>query len=467
LDPYLLPVGTAAAVFPILALVLLVPFSFVAYRSRGRLGWLRSLIFFSFLYFAIAAFFLTLMPLPRDPAAVCRMFPQAATPQLVPGNFLTDFAKEAHGNYTPAALLGNPALYQVGLNAIMLLPLGVFLRYYAGRGLAVTTAAGLGASLLFEVTQGTGIYGLYPCPCRLADVDDLLLNTGGAMFGWLVAGRVMRVLPDLVARDEAARRTPVVVVGRRLWAFVFDAVACVVLTVVNAVVWVHMVGSGESAVMILPAATVTVWYVIIPRINRGATLGKWLMRITLVGRDGTEPGAGDLLLRYLPMLAGAAAVGGLVGVSGDQRLPLMLMVGLVGPAAVISALVVLLRGDRLGPHELLSGVRNTCRRPRHRPTGRRRPMAVPSIDVGLSSPVRRPKTGLDSPTSMRNGSPHATMFVPTSTWTGASAAASGARRSPSRSTPAAAGAAPRASMASSAAPTTGGSVTTVTWASGA
>jgi glycopeptide antibiotics resistance protein/uncharacterized RDD family membrane protein YckC len=431
LDPYLLPVRTAAAVFPILALVLLVPFSFVAYRRRGRLGWLRSLIFFSFVYFAVAAFFLTLMPLPRDPLAVCRMFPKAATPQLVPGNFVADFATEAHGNYSLAALAGNPALYQVGLNVVLLLPLGVFLRYYAARGLAVTTAAGLGTSLLFELTQGTGVWGLYPCPYRLADVDDLLLNTGGAMLGWLAAGRVVRVLPDLVARDEAARRTPAVVVGRRLWAFAFDATACLLLTAGAAVIWLHGFGSAESAVAVLPVGTVALWFVVIPLVNRGATAGKRLVRLTLVARDGTGPAFGALLLRYLPLLAPAAAVGGLVGVSEDVRWPLLMLSGLVGPAAVVSALVVLLREDRLGPHELLSGVHNACRRPRHR------------------------------------FSVQATMLEPTSKWTGASAAASGARRSPSRSTFPASGPAPRASMASSAAPTTGGSVTTVTLARGA
>jgi hypothetical protein len=176
-DQYLLPVKTAAMVFPALALALLVPFSFVAYRRRGRLGWLRSLVFFGFAYFAVAAFLLTLMPLPRDPRTVCASFPAAAHPQYALGNFVADFVKESHGRHGLAMVVGNPALYQVVFNAVMLAPLGIFLRYYAGRSLATTAAAGLGTSLLFELTQGTGVWGLYPCPYRLADVDDLLLNT--------------------------------------------------------------------------------------------------------------------------------------------------------------------------------------------------------------------------------------------------------------------------------------------------
>ena len=51
---YLLPVTTATLVFPAFALVLLVPFSFVAYRRRGRLGAVRSLVFFGFVQRKIA-----------------------------------------------------------------------------------------------------------------------------------------------------------------------------------------------------------------------------------------------------------------------------------------------------------------------------------------------------------------------------------------------------------------------------
>jgi hypothetical protein len=64
---YLLPVTTATLVFPAFALVLLVPFSFVAYRRRGRLGAVRSLVFFGFVYSVVAAS----LPVPV-PALRCR-----------------------------------------------------------------------------------------------------------------------------------------------------------------------------------------------------------------------------------------------------------------------------------------------------------------------------------------------------------------------------------------------------------
>lgn len=51
---------------------------------------------------------------------------------------------------------------------------------------------GFGLSLTVELTQLTGIWGLYPCAFRKFDVDDLLLNTLGVMLGFLAARRCVR-----------------------------------------------------------------------------------------------------------------------------------------------------------------------------------------------------------------------------------------------------------------------------------
>lgn len=41
-------------------------------------------------------------------------------------------------------------------------------------------------ALFFELMQGTGVFGFFKCPYRLFDVDDLMLNTSGAVLGFLV-----------------------------------------------------------------------------------------------------------------------------------------------------------------------------------------------------------------------------------------------------------------------------------------
>jgi glycopeptide antibiotics resistance protein len=149
--------------FPAVAVLLLVPYSAVAYRRRGRLGLWRSLTFFFYLYCAIAAFLLTLMPAPRDRYTAC-VRPDMGDPQLTPGNFVVDFIHEMKGHYGPSAILHNPSLYQVGFNLLLLAPLGFFLRYYSRRSLPVTIAVAFTMSMAFEATQGTGLWGGLPLP---------------------------------------------------------------------------------------------------------------------------------------------------------------------------------------------------------------------------------------------------------------------------------------------------------------
>ena len=57
-------------------------------------------------------------------------------------------------------------------------------------------AIGLGVSLLIVSTQGTAVWGLFPCPYRVAEADDLITNTTGALLGWLVAWALRDRLPD-------------------------------------------------------------------------------------------------------------------------------------------------------------------------------------------------------------------------------------------------------------------------------
>ncbi|GMG84368.1 hypothetical protein LNKW23_35830 [Paralimibaculum aggregatum] len=56
-----------------------------------------------------------------------------------------------------------------------------------GRALVAVTAAGALYSLGLETAQATGLFGLYPCPYRAFDLDDLILNTAGAALGAALA----------------------------------------------------------------------------------------------------------------------------------------------------------------------------------------------------------------------------------------------------------------------------------------
>jgi glycopeptide antibiotics resistance protein len=51
---------------------------------------------------------------------------------------------------------------------------------------------GFGLSLSIELTQLTGVWGLYACAYRKFDADDLILNTLGAAIGFAAVARPQR-----------------------------------------------------------------------------------------------------------------------------------------------------------------------------------------------------------------------------------------------------------------------------------
>lgn len=74
---------------------------------------------------------------------------------------------------------------------------------------------------MIETTQLTGVWGIYPCAYRVFDVDDLLMNTLGAVLRSALALVVPRRLRGSAVTD-AARRPHPVTRGRRLLAMLCD-----------------------------------------------------------------------------------------------------------------------------------------------------------------------------------------------------------------------------------------------------
>src|SRR5699024_7586400 len=96
---------------------------------------------------------------------------------------------------TYARILSQDAFIQAFFNFMLLMPFGVYLRYFFNKRRHWGKSLGLGflISLFFELTQLTGIYGIYICSYRIFDVDDLLLNSTGALFGFVIAPVLLAV----------------------------------------------------------------------------------------------------------------------------------------------------------------------------------------------------------------------------------------------------------------------------------
>ena len=196
----------AALSFPLIAFFITLPYMIYQYRRFGSIPWLRTLVVYSFAFYLLCAYFLVLLPLPEDRSAVV---PYAQTPQLVPFHFVQLIADSSTASLadpsTWPGLLRNPNVYEALFNVLLLVPLGMYLRYYFRRTWWQTLAIGFLVTLSFETTQLTGLWGLYEHPYRLFDVDDLMLNTLGAMIGFWTVGPAMRVLPDIRLVNEEAR----------------------------------------------------------------------------------------------------------------------------------------------------------------------------------------------------------------------------------------------------------------------
>ncbi|MCQ8189256.1 VanZ family protein [Streptomyces rugosispiralis] len=381
---YLLPIKTAAALFPLLALVLLLPTAVLLYRRHGVMSPGRTLSLYGFLYYLLTAYCMTIVPLPKQTADMCERFAPVAHPQWIPGNTFSDIWKEAHHKIGLNALvLQNPAVAGTVFNLLLLLPLGVFLRYHFRRSLPATAAIGFAVSLSFELTQWTGVWGLYNCPYRLFDVDDLIVNTSGALIGWLLAGPIARMLPTLEALDGRALAARPVPFGRRLTALAVDLAGCVAVSVFATAV---LTAQGGTAPAWPPVAIFVVWFALLP-LATGATPGKRLLLLRLVAEDGGPLVPWRLILRALllaasvmPFLSGLFLAtltllnepwrydliarghdSGAQGVTAvlDALSPVELLAVMAGCALTATCARKTLRHPhRLAPHDRVSGIHN-------------------------------------------------------------------------------------------------------------
>jgi glycopeptide antibiotics resistance protein len=363
-ETYLLPVTTALSLFPLIVLVVMLPVAVVSYRRRGRAGGWTTIVFYFFLFYLLAAVMQTVIPLPSDPSGYCAQQNYASTPQLRPFYFVQVLQERARGDWSLGSVIHYGAVWSTALNMALLVPLGFFLRYLAGMRFLAATAVAAGVSLLFELTQLTGLWFVYPCAYRLFSVDDLMLNTAGAVVGWLVAGPLGRLLPPLEPDRDRRRYATRVTVSRRLFALLADAVGFVVLTglVVGLIVLFGGPAGGRGPLVAVLAA---VWFLLVPLLT-GSTVGKRAMLLRVERTGGRRAGPVSLLVRngvlfsplWLLWLALSVDNWDVFASPAQLLIPLgmlvsVFVVGIWTPLAVFF-------GDEPGPHERLSRTTNVA-----------------------------------------------------------------------------------------------------------
>ena len=301
-------ITVAVLTFPFVAAVLSLPYAIYQYRRYGAVPLWKTFVVFAFVLYCLCAYFLVILPLPADHSAIV---PYAQTPQLDPMNVVRQLKEAAAsvglslGNrHSWIAFAKCSCVYQAVFNVALTVPLGMFLQYFLKRPLWQTLILGFAATLFFELSQYTGLWGIYEHPYRLFDVDDLILNTMGAVVGWIISVPISAILPDIDAMNERARYrgTHYTTFARRALSFTID------LLLSNALVSLLLLAFGDGGTLdaeglmgrldllyILGATGVV--FMLVPALTM-RTPGQALLGLRIVRPDGSRPAWWGPVVRY-------------------------------------------------------------------------------------------------------------------------------------------------------------------------
>lgn len=298
---YLQSIQTAFFFFPIAALFFTLPYIVWNYHKYGSVLGVRILVVYSFILYLISIYFLVILPLPSVEEVKNLTGPRA---QLVPFTFVTDMIRESHlvaGDPSTWFSLFNGSLLQVVFNIFMLVPFGMYLRYYFQCTLKKTIFLSFLLSLFFELTQLSGLYFLYPRNYRLFDVDDLMANTFGGLLGYCAVRPFLRVLPTRKQMDAASfSRGLQVSFSRRMVSLFFDLVCAGLL---GAVAY-KLADLNAAWKLRIPVAVLLGYFLFLPVVLRGRTIGKYLTRTRIVSSCSELTHWYQYFLRYAFLFLG-------------------------------------------------------------------------------------------------------------------------------------------------------------------
>lgn len=303
---YLIPLQSALLLFPFLAAMITLPYIIIQYRKYGSILPIRVLIVYSFIFYLLCAYFLVLLPLPPMEEVASYTKPIV---QLIPFASLKEFTMNSsliwNDPATYLTALNEPSLYLIIFNILLTVPFGVYLRYYFQCSWKKTLLFTFLLTLSFECLQLSALFGYYPRPYRLFDVDDLITNTLGGMLGYAITPVFAHFLVSRSRMDEKAYdRGRSVSPLRRALAFFFDNLIILLTTaIITALILIlrdeFLLTSPAIRICLLYLAVVFLYLSILPILMHGRTLGKAAVKIKLVTMDGHPPHWYQYLLHFM------------------------------------------------------------------------------------------------------------------------------------------------------------------------
>lgn len=293
MSAYLIPIQVAMIVFPFIAFCLTLPYVIYQYHHYGSIPILRTLIIFSFLYYLINAYFMIILPLPSV-ETVSKM--TSPIMELTPFQALKDIIKTTpfvwNQPSTYLVALSHPMMRVTLFNILLTIPFGIYLRYYFQCSFLRTILLTFLLSLSFELIQLSALFGYYPRPYRLFEIDDLITNTLGGMLGYAICPLFSRILPSREKLDSIAyEKGQKVSKPRKFFAFLIDMIFIFIMIFI-----LHLFQIPYHISYFIIAC---LFFVLFPFFKHGQTFGKLLTRIALENPDGTKKY--QYLIHYIPL----------------------------------------------------------------------------------------------------------------------------------------------------------------------
>ena len=274
---YLISIKIAIIVFPLITFIFTMPYIIFLYRKYGSISLFRTLIVYSFILYLITIYFLVILPLPKISDVAKYTTPYV---QLIPFKFIVDFLNNTslviNNVHTYILAMKETYFYTVIFNLFILVPFGIYLRYYFKCSFKKTILLSFLLSLFFELTQISGLYLIYPRPYRLFDVDDLIINTLGGIVGYAITPILSKILPSRESIDNKSyMKGKKVSYFRRLLALMFDLIFIMfVMIFINNILNIQLKYYHIFTIIIM-------YFTILPIIFNGKSFGKMVVRIKL------------------------------------------------------------------------------------------------------------------------------------------------------------------------------------------
>ncbi|SFB17853.1 VanZ family protein [Algoriphagus aquimarinus] len=346
MNSYFEAIRTSIIYFPLVAAASVVPYAYFQYKKIGYVQFNRSLVLYIFAFYATTAFFLTVLPLPVISEGFCEFRIGKVDPSFFPFRFVKQTFQEVQGNISLFSIVKSNAFMVTAFNVLLLIPLGFFLRYlFQIKNAGLATLIGFLASLFFEITQLTALYGLYPCRYRHFEVDDLITNTFGCFIGFVIA-RYSNVLPN-VSKKPLLDRSEVTLTQRFLAIFV-DSLLVILFTSYI----IEGISENVWLLSLMKVGLIFFYFIFVSKMTNGQTFGKKLLGIRIIKMDGLKLTYKVLIARYgvfliLPFLVGEVSKF-LIDTRFDNRLYLFLYLLFLAIWFVGTVMVTFIRKDHRG-----------------------------------------------------------------------------------------------------------------------